>query len=160
MGRVAVVNLGQHDEPDRRGHRGHPVEEIVDLRLDHEAGGAGLLDHVADRVQADDPDTVRREGRKPVCRINDRAAWSRSGPGRSVRPVGCPERRPDPFPLAGFLDRDGRKGVRLAQKDPRDIFGGRFAVRPDLVERDEQVRGETVVPSKSRETPGSSRRRG
>ena len=58
MGRVLVMHLGQDGEADVTGDIGHPVEEVVDLRLHHEAGRAGLLDDVADRVEADDPDAA------------------------------------------------------------------------------------------------------
>ena len=51
-----------------------------------------------------------------------------------------PEGGPDAFGLAGGCDRHGREWrVRLAQEDPGDVVGRGVSVRPDLVDRDEQV---------------------
>ncbi len=60
MGGIAVVDLGQDGQSERVGDGGHPGEELVDLGLDHEAGRAGLLDHVADGVEPDDPNACDR----------------------------------------------------------------------------------------------------
>ena len=63
MGGVSVVDLGQQDQPETIGDADDPVEEGVDLGLDHEAARAGLLDDVADGVEPDDPDAVSGERR-------------------------------------------------------------------------------------------------
>ena len=88
--RVHVVDLGQHDKAERRGETGHPLEEGVDLGLDHEAGRSRLLDHVPDCIEPDHPDPMAREVPQPT-------GDERFGGGRGhvevdlLRPVGGPE---------------------------------------------------------------------
>ncbi len=129
-------------KPEAVGDAGQPVEDLLDLGLDHEAARAGLLDDVADRVEADDADALRGEKGQP---FGDQATGHRR-PKVEVdllRPVGCPEGGPDRLFLARVGDGDrGERVVRLAQEDAGDVAVGWPAVGPDLVERDEEVGAE------------------
>src|SRR5215210_4230042 len=67
VGRISVVDLGQHGEPDGSGNVRDPTEELPDPRLDHETGGPGLLDDVSDGVEPDDRDAVAGEELEPAA---------------------------------------------------------------------------------------------
>ena len=90
MGRIAVVDLRKHDQPERIGNRGDPVQEFVDFRLDHEAGRAGLLDDVPDGVEPNHANAVIGERSQPTC---DQGARRLAGDIEVdlLRPVGRPE---------------------------------------------------------------------
>ena len=124
--RVLVVDLGQDDQPEAIGDLRDPVEELVDLRLDHEAGRAGLLDHVPDGVEPDDPDAVLGEEPRAIRRS------ATASPARCTSRSICSDQSAVPNDVQtrscspGRLDRHGReRRLGLAQEDPRDVgIGG------------------------------------
>ncbi len=159
MGRRHVVDLGQDAKPEAIGHGSDPIEEVVDLRLDHEAGGPGTLDDVADGIEPDDADAMPGQRAEPA---------GDEGPGLGsidvqidlLGPVGGAEGRPDALAGAAVRDRDRReRRVRPAKEEARDVRCRRLAIGPDLVERDEQVGegGATTVPLEVTELVASSR---
>ena len=130
---------GSTTRPSDVGDVGHPLEELVDLGLDHEAGRARLLDDVADGVEPDDPDAVRREEAQPA---GDRARASPATRrrGRSARTSRRSRTRSRPSPARPVARSSRSRTARWAcagrsARRPRR----RVAVGPDLVEGDEQV---------------------
>ena len=131
---------GRTARPKESATLGDPVEELVDLGLDHEAGRAGLLDHVADRIEPDDPDA-----RAPRTVATSRVIRSRVAADVTSRSI-CsdqsarPERRPDRSsrPVSSIVTvENGASGLR--RKISATSASAGVALRPDLVERDEQV---------------------
>ena len=116
VGRIVVVDLREHDQPERIGHPADPIQELVDLRLDHEAGRAGLLDDIPDGVEPNHANAVIGERSQPTGDQRPRRL-ARDIEVDLLRPVGRPERRPDVLLLPGVLDGDGReRTLRLAKK--------------------------------------------